>query len=141
MEHPRKLIHSSWVYGYDGWFEVWFGDAMYHLLTCQYLKPWSDPSFLGFAQEKCIISQAEGPRGSPKKHHYFKSHTAKVLHKKQKELPVVGISNVSCGRKVPSGRMVNILIFQQRSHKYSQESIGFGNLDVRVKLWVESISH
>lgn len=34
MEHPRKLIHSSWVYGYDGWVEVWFGDAMYHLLTC-----------------------------------------------------------------------------------------------------------
>lgn len=65
----------------------------------------------------------------------------KVLHEKQKELLVVGISNVSSGRKVPSGRTVNILIFQQRSHKYSQESIGFGNLDVRVKLWVEIISH
>lgn len=141
MEHPRQLIHSRWVYGCGRWVEVRFGDAIYHLLTCQHLKPWSDPNFLGFAQEKYIISQAEGPGGSLKKRHYFKSHTAKVLHKKRKELPVVGMSNVRSGRKVPSGRMVTILIFQQMSHKYSQESTGFGNLDVRVKLWVEVISH
>lgn len=103
------------------------------------MKPRSDPSFLGFAQEKYIISQAEGPGGSPKKHHYFKSHTAKVLHKKRKELPVVGISNVRREErsKWQDGHHSH---FQQRSHKYSQESIGFGNLDVRVKLWVEVIS-
>lgn len=65
----------------------------------------------------------------------------KVLHEKQKELPVVGINTVRSGRKSPSGRMLNILSFQQRSHKYRQESIGFGHLDVRVKLWVQIISH
>lgn len=110
MEHPRKLIHSSWVYGSGSWVEVWFGETTYHLSTSLYLKPWSNPSFLGFAQEKYIISQAEGPGGNTKEHHYLKSHTAKGIHKTQKELPVVGIHNVSSGKKVPSGRMVNILI-------------------------------
>lgn len=88
MEHPRKLIHSSWVFGSGGWVEVWFGDTIYHLSPSLYLKPQSNPSVLGFAQEKYIISQAEGPGGSTKTHHYLESHTAKGIHKKQKELPV-----------------------------------------------------
>lgn len=47
---------------------------------------------------------------------------------------MVGRNIVRSGTRVPSGRMVNIFTFQQRSHKIRQESIGFGNPDVRVKL-------
>lgn len=50
MEHPRERIHK-WVYGYGGWAEVWFGNAIYHLLTCKYLKSWSD-SFPGILPGK-----------------------------------------------------------------------------------------
>lgn len=107
------------------------------IYQCQYLKPWSDPSFLGSAQE--IISLGRGPRGSTKKHHYLKFHIAKGIHKKQ-EVPVGGLNNVRSGKRSK---------WQDGQHSHfpaelTQEQTkvhGFGNLDVRVKLWVEIISH
>lgn len=97
--------------------------------------------FLGFSQEKHIISQAEGPWASPKKYHYFQSHTAQGTPRETGGASSGGNKHCEEREQSSSGRMLNILSFQQRSHKYRQESIGFGNLDVRVKLWVQIISH
>lgn len=99
------------------------------------------PKFPGICPGKDIISQAEGPGESPRKHHYFKSHTAKGTPQETE--------GTSSGRnkryeeweessKWQDGQHSH---FRQRSHRYRQESIGFGNLDVRVKLWVKIISH
>lgn len=74
------------------------------------MKPWSDPSFLGFAQEKISLVRQRAQVRALGNTIISSPIQQKVLHKKQKELPVVGINDMRSGRKVPSGRTVNILI-------------------------------
>lgn len=106
-----------------------------HKFINLYLKSRSDASFLGFAQEKYIqVVRQRALEGALGNTIIYKSQTAKGTPQETEGTSSGRKSNVRSGKRVPSGRMVNIRIFQQKSHKNRQESIGFGNPDVRVKL-------
>lgn len=140
-----RNIQGSWsiAHGYTG-MEAGLKSGLVMQFTIYWpVSIWSHgpTCFLGFSQEKRIISQAEGPWASPKKYHYFQSHTAKGAPRETEGTSSGRNKHCEEWEESSSGRMLNILSFQQRSHKHRQESIGFGHLDVRVKLWVQIISH